>query len=114
MEDHSWINDPIKWAAYKDEKLKEMDPLLLDNAVKFLSRELPEDAKQEIREMHEKDPLHWSGPYHFSWGMGVRNALRKYGLKDDLLPEGNWDDYYVPVVEVAVGVREMPRITHDR
>jgi hypothetical protein len=46
--------------------------------------------------------------------MGVRNALRKYGLKDDLLPEGNWDDYYVPVVEVAVGVREMPRITHDR
>jgi hypothetical protein len=57
MEDHSWINDPIKWAAYKDEKLKEMDPLLLDNAVKFLSRELPEDAKQRYVKCTRRTPF---------------------------------------------------------
>lgn len=55
---------------------------------------------------------------HHGWGTSIRNLLRdkEYGagITDDQLPpapyEGgehhsNWDDYYVSVVEAAVGLR---------
>lgn len=44
-------------------------------------------------------------PFHFGAGMGIRNELRDV-VKDDELPTGNWDDYYIPAIERAIGVRE--------
>jgi hypothetical protein len=41
---------------------------------------------------------------HFSWGMWFRNQLRHYGIKDDLFPDGNLDDYYVSIIEQALGL----------
>ena len=38
--------------------------------------------------------------------MQIRNELREAGFKDERLPDGNWDDYYASVVEIAVGKRE--------
>lgn len=42
-------------------------------------------------------------PLHFSWGMGVRNLLRTEGFGEDFFGIDNLDDYYVPLVELAVG-----------
>jgi len=42
--------------------------------------------------------------FHMSTGMSIRNYLRQQGLTDDLLPEQNWDDYYMPVLERALAV----------
>lgn len=39
--------------------------------------------------------------FHMQGGMVVRNWLRTF-LKDKELPSKNWDDYYVPIIEVAV------------
>lgn len=63
-------------------------------------------------------PATWSG--HHGFGTQIRNLLRdpEYGagISDDQLPfapyeDGcafqNWDDYYVSVVEAAVGLREV-------
>lgn len=43
-------------------------------------------------------------PFHFHGGMAVRNLLRKV-IRDDELPSGNWDDYYVQALEAAAGKR---------
>ncbi len=75
---------------------------VLRKASDVLKTEIPEDTKQEIREMIMKDPERWCVPYHFFWGMAIRNLLRRAGLKDDLLPTGNWDDYYIQCIEEAV------------
>jgi hypothetical protein len=34
--------------------------------------------------------------------MGIRNLLRKNVCLDDDLPSGNWDDYYIRLIEKAV------------
>jgi hypothetical protein len=44
-------------------------------------------------------------PLHFSWGMQVRNLLRSGGFDETYMDILNWDDYYAPVVERAVGMR---------
>lgn len=46
---------------------------------------------------------------HTGWGMGLRNYLRDHGLRDGFLPRGNWDDYYIPTLEIALGFRPMPK-----
>ena len=41
-------------------------------------------------------------PLHHGWGTWVRNCIRQAGFLDDLTPDGNWDDYYVGLVQLAV------------
>lgn len=63
---------------------------------------------------HEESWL--PGYFHFAGGMSIRNFLRKEVCLDKDLPpipewygpdcsEGNWDDYYVPCLEAAAGMR---------
>lgn len=70
---------------------------------------MPSDVVDEIKRAYTQHGRHnWihSEDFgHFQWGMGCRNALRTAGFKDDQLPQHNWDDYYVQVVEAAVGLR---------
>lgn len=70
-----------------------------------------------IRAAFDRDPETWwahdlepnpkttsiPNPFHFRQGMAARNALREAGLLDAQLPSGNWDDYYIPLLEVAAG-----------
>jgi hypothetical protein len=45
---------------------------------------------------------------HMSFGMWVRNQLRMGGVKDNMVPDGNLDDYYVAMIEYALGHRPAP------
>lgn len=87
---------------------------------------------EEIAKLAEGNLGDWLPPFwHFDQGMSVRNYLRSdYGLSrnerkqipppipDASLPslselyagegyDGNWDDYYVAVLECAAGVRPL-------
>lgn len=92
---------------YYDVKLNEIPKDVLDKAVSFLRSYLTDKDTQDInKEISEKGLMEWAMPYHFGWGMAIRNLLRtEADLKDDLLPDGNWDDYYIQCVEIAVGKR---------
>ena len=71
-------------------------------AVAMLRRELPASTRQEIRDAIAADPDNWAIPYHFWWGMGVRNLLRREGFDEAYWPIWNLDDLYVMLVEDAV------------
>lgn len=106
-----------------DERLAELPAYIRKRAVDYLRTALPEDVKQLVRDIHAKHGEHWihfmsvlnlpDGRRiprgHFGWGMAVRNALRtEAGIGDAALPDGNWDDYYIPLVEIACGIRPEP------
>ena len=42
-------------------------------------------------------------PLHHGWGTGIRNLLRQNGFSEKHLGVSNLDDYYVGLVEAAVG-----------
>jgi len=94
--------------AYSDRKLAEMPRDVLEKAVAILKAEIPASTLALVKSEIRKRPLDWIAPVHFGWGMTVRNLLRNKGLRDDLLPDKNWDDYYAAVIEIAVGERDMP------
>lgn len=56
----------------------------------------------EVQKAIAKNPKKWWVGYHFGWGMGIRNLLRKEGFKDSESKSGNLDDIYIPLVEEAV------------
>jgi hypothetical protein len=85
-----------------EEKWAELSDDVKTKAVAIIQAEFTEDLKEEIRGMIRNDPNDWCSLYHHGWGTGVRNLLREKGLTDDMTPDGNWDDYYVMVVEEAV------------
>lgn len=91
-------------------------------AVEHLRKVLPDEIAQGVREarvkhgdewmdhifeddsIFTKDPeLYGFYAFHHAEGMGIRNALRDV-IADADLPSGNWDDFYVPALEIAAGV----------
>lgn len=91
---------------YYDNKFNEIPKDVLEKAIKIVQDEYPDEQKKEILGLiADKGLVEWALEFHMFWGMGVRNLLRGKGLKDDLLPDQNWDDYYIQVVEAAVGAR---------
>ena len=95
------MNDQ-EFREYHERKWAELSEEVKTKAVDFLRTAFPEETKEEIRPLIANNPDHWCSAHHFFWGMSVRNMLRDAGLKDDLLPSGNWDDYYVKAIEEAV------------
>ncbi len=95
---------------YLEQKLYEIPPDMLEGSVDLLRNALPESLKEFLRKAyHSRKPNEWwFSPYHFSLGMSMRNALRDAGFLDRKLPDKNWDDYYVKVLEIAIGVKENP------
>ena len=90
---------------FNDEKLAEIPLNVLDKAVNHFKQILSQGEKDEMLEDYQEAGVEWFTPNHFGYGMYLRNELRKIGLTDDLLPDQNWDDYYIPVLEVALGIR---------
>lgn len=68
---------------------------------------LEDDAIAAYEKEEGHKPQFWISP-HMGIGMSIRNLLRSEGLSDESLPNKNWDDYYVPVLEAALGFREVP------
>ena len=90
---------------YFEQKFNEIPKEVLVKSVSHLKSIFSDDDKEYIREQIDTHGLHeWihkiqDGFGHMGWGMAIRNELRSIGLTDDMLPDGNWDDYYVSVVE---------------
>jgi hypothetical protein len=76
---------------------------LEQQAIDFLKKELPQSFLSSIKQERIKDEKWWvQGGWHSHQGMQIRNLLRDC-ITDDQLPSGNWDDYYVEVLEKASG-----------
>jgi hypothetical protein len=94
-----------------DYEIPVLDEGLARRAVEFLKGEITEKFRDGLKEAYEKDPDGWchENLWHFRQGMAIRNMLRGV-VKDEELPTGNWDDYYVAVVEVAAWIPTKRRV----
>ena len=90
---------------FHTKSLSELPDEIKNSAVQCLKTTLLDETIDEIRSAFKDDKDTWWASSHFHWGMNIRNLLRDNVCLDDKLPSGNWDDYYVPLVELACGVR---------
>lgn len=95
------------WSSYHKEKFLEIPEDVRERGADVLRDILDEQTRELIFEEWRRERDDWCVPYHFYWGMAIRNALRDAGLFDDRLPDKNWDDYYIPLVEYAIGIRTV-------
>lgn len=63
-----------------------------------------EDIETWRTELVDSDK--WIGLFHHFGGMQVRNILRQNGFKDDETPDKNLDDYYIQLLQYALGIRK--------
>ena len=101
-EDGEMLFDGKTLRQIHEEKWAELSDDVKTKAIAIIQAEFTEELKEEIRGMIWNDPNNWIGMHHHGWGTGVRNLLREKGLPDNLTPDGNWDDYYIMVVEEAL------------
>ena len=80
---------------------------IVNKSVEELKTILDRNEIEQIKEAHKEDPETWWALYHHGWGTAIRNFLRNNVCKDDELPSGNWDDYYIQVVELVCDVRSI-------
>lgn len=85
-----------KWIA--------LDPDIRKRAAEHLREKLDPDTLEEWKHRIETLGEDWIGADHHFAGTAFRNLLRGE-VKDNELPSGNWDDYYVAALEAACGVR---------
>lgn len=74
-------------------------------AVEFLRRWLPEEAKRVYREMIREDPENWCRHPHFSGGIIVKHALRGNGIDERALGIPDLDAVWPDLLQAAV---ELP------
>lgn len=92
-----------------DAFLQELPQEIVERGVAHIKSKLNPEIVRDITSAWKADPKTWWAAWHHGWGTGVRNDLRDNVCRDDELPSGNWDDYYVQLVEIAVGVRDERR-----
>ncbi len=71
-------------------------------ALAMLAEELA-PARVELESLYKDNPNGWAIPHHFFWGMAVRNLLRQKGFGESYFSVENLDDFYIPLVEEALG-----------
>lgn len=74
-----------------------------NKAIDYLLKNLGKVFWIGLDEAVQECPDRWwaiSG-WHFHQGMTIRNMLRNI-ISDKELPSGNWDDYYIEVIESAL------------
>ena len=94
--------------CHTDDECKTMyaalSPALKASVLEMLKKQLAHDAKN-IENAYKASPSDWYVPYHFYWGMSVRNTLRGRGFGEDYFGVHNLDDIYVELVEEALDLR---------
>lgn len=85
----------------------ELKKEIVDKSIEFLKNKFNQYPKliEQIKEDHAKDSDTWWAPFHFTFGMKVRNDLRENVCLDTELPSGNWDDYYIELIEMALNLK---------
>jgi hypothetical protein len=94
-----------EFQKFEGDRMVEMPTNILNKAIELLKKEIDAKTQDEIRESIKDNPLYWFAPYHFGWGMAIRNLLRDKVCLDNKLPSGTWDDYYVQIIEIVVHAR---------
>lgn len=96
--------DDAAWRTFDVLAWRRLPRALQERAVWYLREWMPPDMLETIRTLANATPQ-WFVDYHFGMGMAVRNTLREVIPDLDLPPnergETNWDDYYVPCLEMA-------------
>lgn len=103
--------EEMEYIEFHNERYNEIPPALKNTIGYLLDTHLNEIG---IRRQIVRSYMTYGGQWihkdiqfgHFSFGMYIRNLLRKNGVKDEMFPSHNLDDYYVQLVEWAVGIRE--------
>lgn len=93
-------------AEAEQQERDDMDIAVLSDlwprAVEFLRRDLAA-VREAIQDAIAAGGEHgWYAPYHFGWGMAVRNKLRDAGFGEKEFGVGNLDNIYVKLVEDAM------------
>ena len=88
-------------------KLNECPVWIIEKSVSYLKSIFTESLINDIIRLYKVNPDSWWAEHHFDWGMRVRNALRDGVCSDSILPSGNWDDYYVQMIELACELRSL-------
>jgi hypothetical protein len=104
----------MTWPEFNDQQWEKLPPSIRERAVAILQEQFSDEDVAGLKKMYEEDPAEWwaANEWHTYGGTEVRNTLREGGLMDVELPpdpetnEGNWDSFYIPVIEAAIGVRE--------
>ncbi|MEP0872458.1 hypothetical protein NDA01_21820 [Trichocoleus desertorum AS-A10] len=100
------MKTPEERKQYFEQKLREMPPDVLEKAIAVFQT-LPDEFKAECKARHAIEPDSWMACWHHDAGRHLRNMLRVHGLGDALLPDKNWDDYYIQVLEISLGLRNV-------
>jgi hypothetical protein len=90
-----------------DDLISKCPKWIIKKSVEELQNLLTDEAIETTKMFHSRDPKTWWAIYHHGWGTGMRNYLRDKVCLDDQLPSGNWDDYYIQLIEMTCGIREM-------
>lgn len=99
-------SDEIEFLNYLNEQFNELPDEIIEKSKQTILSALDKSDIEKIRAAIDKDPLHWIAPYHFNWGMRIRNLLRDRVCLDCELPSMNWDNYYSQLIEYAVEKRQ--------
>jgi hypothetical protein len=102
-----------EYEKFHEDRWDELDMAFKSGAVAMLQAEFPAKVKRQVLKSYRKHgKLEWihAEMQHFGWGMAVRNLLRDKGFLDNMTKTGNLDDYYVQLVEAAVGARDFLRV----
>ena len=87
-------------AIYASLEIEKIAPVVV-----MLAEELKKDSADIVKAAQD-DPDMWWAPYHFIWGMQIRNLLREKGYGEDYFGIANLDDIYVQLVEDALGIHK--------
>ena len=91
-----------EWRQWHTEQLTRIHPEKVEYIIGFLRgyfADAPQTV-QQIRDAAASDGLWWAD-YHMTWGMAVRNLLRRNGFDERSLGVENLDDVWVGLVEGA-------------
>ena len=107
FDDPNYVMTDKEFVLFHEERYAELLEGIKIKAKIVINDALREEDKENIKQAIKENPIHWIAPYHFNWGMKIRNLLRDKVCLDDQLPSGNWDDYYTYCIEDALGMRNV-------
>lgn len=96
------MNDQELYEFHQN-KFTSLPANLRERMIARVKEVLHEEDLPKIRQAIASNPLSWWAPYHFFFGMAIRNALREAKLGEHEFPFlQNLDDHWVSIVEAAV------------
>ena len=106
MDDEKILSDE-EFVEFHNERYIQLPRWIKEKSINFLKEYLTESDIFNIQQLYDKNKYSWASPFHFSYGMSIRNQLRDNVCLDDKLSDDpeyqNWNDYYVKLLEIAAG-----------